>query len=265
MESEKLQYIETLLRKREEIFLGGSYNLIIHCILNTINLNELIDFYLPLSDSELKKSIESNIFKRVKIVQQPDKLYGRLFGLLKNTSYFPRQRIRKILVNLLPLLGNIYRKDFFNIFYNSKYYNDILSALSISGEIWDNTLSNLILTDYLKTKKEIYLITFLKYGTIEYSLPYLKNIWLIEPSNYLKIDIIRRISKKHFAKIDFIRQDEPEKYLLAMSLADDHFDDKTLIDCFNDIAEDLKPFGLLSLSQLNKWALIEKEIKKYVR
>ena len=61
MKDKKLEYIEILLKKREDVFLGGSYSLIIHSILNTFDLIELIDFYLPLTDTKLKRSIESNI------------------------------------------------------------------------------------------------------------------------------------------------------------------------------------------------------------
>lgn len=264
MKDKKLEYIEILLMKRDDAFLGGSYNLIIHSILNTFDLIELIDYYLPLADSKLKRSIESNIHKRVVLIQNPDNLYDILYKHLQETDYFHRQRIRKILMMLLPLLDRIYKRDFFNNFYNSKYSNDISSALTICSDIWDNDLNTMILNDYLKTGKEIYLKTFLKYGEIENILPHIVQIWKFEPSNYLKMDIIRRLSKYHIDKFEFIRQVEPEKYLLAISLSDKVFDDETLVDCLNDIKEDLKPFGILSLSRLKKWELIEEEIKKYV-
>ncbi|MCW0481092.1 hypothetical protein [Gaoshiqia sediminis] len=264
MTDKKIEYIENLLIKRDDAFLGGSYNLIIHSILNTIDLAELIDFYLLLPDSELKKSIESNIYKRVGLTVKADGLYDRLYKLLQNANYNQRQRIRKILMLLLPLLDNIYRRDFFNNFYNSMYSNDISSALTICSEIWDTDLNTQILNDYLKTKKEMYLKAFLVHGEIENLLPHLKQIWKFEPTNYVKIDIIRKLSKKHIDKLEFIRNVEPEKYLLAMSLSDKEFDNESLIDCLNDIPEDLKPFGILSLSRMNKWELIEEEIKKYV-
>ena len=264
MKDKKLEYIEILLKKREEVFLGGSYSLIIHSILNTFDLIELIDFYLPLTDTKLKRSIESNIHKRVLFIQNPDNLYDIFQTRLKETDYFQRQRIRKILMLLLPLLDNIYKRDFFNNFYNSKYLNDISSALTISSMIWDKDLNALILHDYLKTSREIYLKTFLQYGDIENLLPHLIQIWEFEPRNFLKMDIIRKLSRKHIDKLEFIRHTEPEKYLLAISFSDTKFDDETLIDCFNDITEDLKPFGILSLGRLKKWELIEEEIKKYV-
>lgn len=264
MTDKKIEYVEILLIKRNDVFLGGSYNLIIHSILNTIDINDLIDYYLPLPDSELKKSIESNIYKRVVLIVKADSLYDRLYKLLQNANYNQRQRIRKILMLLLPILDNVYRKDFFNNFYNSKYSNDVSSALKICSEIWDNDLNKLILNDYMKTNKEIYLKAFIEHGDIEIILLHLKEIWELKPRNYIKIDIIRKLSKKHIDKLEFIRHIEPEKYLLAISLSDKKFENESLVDCFNDIPEDLKPFGILSLSRLNKWELIEEELKKYV-
>jgi len=264
MKDNKIEYIETLLSKRDCLGLGGPYNLIIHSILNTFDLGELIDFYLLLPDSELKKSIESNIYKRIGLTLKADSLYNRLYNLLQNVNYNQRQRIRKILMLLLPLLDNIYRKDFFNTFNNSKYSNDVSSALKICSEIWDTDLNTLILNDYLKTKKEMYFKAFLNHGEIESLLPNLEKIWKFEPRNYLKTNIIRKLSKKYIDKFEFIRLVEPEKYLFAMSLSDKDFDNESLVDCLNDISEDLKPFGILSLSRLNKWELIEEEIKKYV-
>jgi hypothetical protein len=64
MDPKKLLYLKQLLKKREELLLGVPYNLLIHSILNTIDLEELIRFYLPMTNSDLKKSIESNIIKR---------------------------------------------------------------------------------------------------------------------------------------------------------------------------------------------------------
>jgi len=264
MDEIKIEYIETLLQKRSDILLGGPYNLIIHSILNSIDLLELIYFYLPLSDSELKKSIESNIYKRVSLIMNAESLYDRLYKNLQKTNYNQRQRIRKILMHLLPSLDNVYKRDFFNFFYYSEYSNDKSSALTICGDIWDDDLSILILNDYLKTKKEIYLTVFLEYGMIERLLPHLEKIWKQEPSDYLKKDIIRRLCKNHIDQFEFLRQIEPDKYLWAISLSDKEFNDEVLTDCLNDIQEELKPLGILSLSRMNKWNLIEKEIKKYV-
>lgn len=263
MDKIKIEYIETLLQKRSNL-LGSPYNLIIHSILNSIDLIELIYFYLPLSDSELKKSIESNIYKRVSSTVNAESLYDRLYKNLQKTNYNQRQRIRKILRDLLPSLDNLYRRDFFNFFYYSEYSNDKSSALKICGEIWDDDLSTLILNDYLKTKKEIYLTVFLDYGMIERLLPHLEKIWEQKPSDYLKKKIIKLLCIDHIDQFEFLRQIEPENYLWAISMSDKEFNDEILLDCLNDIREEFKPLGILSLSRMNKWNLIENEIKKYV-
>ncbi|MDA3844409.1 MAG: hypothetical protein PF588_08595, partial [Candidatus Kapabacteria bacterium] len=134
---------------------------------------------------------------------------------------------------------------------------------SISGDIWDNDMNSLILKDYLKTGVHIYLQTYIEYGKIESLLPYLEKIWELEPKDYLKVKIIKKLSKAHIDKLEFIRNVEPDKYLFAMCLSDNEYDNHTLLDCLNEIAEDTKPFGILNLSRLHRWDLIEEEIKKY--
>ena len=141
MKDKKLEYIEILLKKREDVFLGGSYSLIIHSILNTFDLIELIDFYLPLKDTKLKRSIESNIYKRVLFIQNPDNIYDILQLRLKETDYFQRQRIRKILMLLLPLLT--FRRRFFMI------HTDFQSAVSrLSASKFDTYLYHTIIYNH---------------------------------------------------------------------------------------------------------------------
>ena len=76
--------------------------------------------------------------------------------------------------------------------------------------------------------------------------------------------LIIGLSRDYIEAFYFLRQSEPDKYLLAMSFSNKEIDDKTVTDCYNDIAEDLKPYGLMCLGRLNKWTLLEKEIKKYI-
>lgn len=259
MIDKKIKYIEELLVTENE-----NVYLIIHSILYTIDFDELIDFYLFLPDSALKKSIESNLHKRIVLTPDAASMYDKLYSYLQKANYNQRQRVRKMLVLLLPLLGRIYMEDFFNNFYNSKYSNDVSSALTICKDIWSENLSTRILNDYLTTKKDMYLKAILEYGKIEDILQHINQIWLSEPSNYLKNCMVRKLAKNYIDKLDFIRETEPEKYLLAVSLSDKSFEDKFLADCLNDITDDLKHFGILSLSHMNKWELIEDEIKKYI-
>lgn len=263
--NKKSEYIETLLEKRNEIFLGGSYNLIIHSVLNTIDFYVLLDHYLSLhSESEIRKSIESNIYKRIEYANNNEEIFDEVLQRLDGAHYHQRQRVRKILILLIPHLPISYRKLFFDIFFNSKYIYDAISALSICKEIWNDSLNETILNDYLKNGNDIFLNTFIKNGDITYSLPYLERIWALEPSNYLKMKLIIGLSRDYIEAFYFLRHSEPDRYLLAISFSNKEVDNKTIIDCYNDIAEDLKPYGLMCLGRLNRWILLEKEIKKYI-
>lgn len=259
----KLEYIKVLSQKKEDI-LDGPFDLIIHSILNTIDIYILIDLYLSLKNSTMKASVESNIFKRFVTVENPKDIYDSLFLLIDNSDYHKRQRIRKILFELLPRLDEIYKVDFFNIFFYSKYSNDKKSALSMCSGIWNESFDSLILDKYFETEKEIYLKYFIFNGNIEYCLPFLEKIWETNPSNYFKIILIKRLSKKYCEVFEFLREIEPDKYLFAISLSDNVIDDEILSDCLDHVSNESKPYGILSLSKIGKWELIKDEIKKYV-
>jgi hypothetical protein len=259
----KLEYIKVLQEKKKDV-LGGPFDLLIHSILNTIDIRVLIDMNLSLANSAMKASIESNIFKRFETIENPTNIYDNLYVLLDHSAYHKRQRIRKMLFELLPSLGEIYKEDFFNTFFYSKYSNDKKAALSICSDIWNESFDSLILNKYFETREEIYLRTFLNNGRIEHCLPLLEQIWESNPSNYLKIILIRSLSQKYLNEFAFLRESEPDKYLLSISLSNDIIADDILIDCLNHIDEEIKPFGILSLSKINKWELIKDEIIKYV-
>ena len=259
----KLEYIKILLKKKEDI-LGGPFDLLIHSILNTIDISVLININLSLANSAKKASIESNIFKRFETVENPTDIYDNLYVLLEDSAYSKRQRIRKMQLELLPRLNEIYKVDFFNTFFYSQYSNDRKAALSICSDIWNESFNSLILNKYFETNDEIYLRIFLNNGSIEHCLPLLEQIWETNPSNYLKIILVRSLSQEYFKEFAFLRDLEPDKYLLSISLSKDIVDDDILIDCLNHINEETKPFGILSLSKIDKWELIKDEIKKYV-
>lgn len=260
----KIEYIEILLNKREPVYFNSHHNLYIHSILNTIGINELLEFYLPLSDSDLKRSIESNLYRKIEYHNQPEKLFKELISIAIEANYKTRQRIRKLLLKLLERLENDHKYSFFKIFYHSQYINDIYAALSISKDIWNSTFDNLVLNDYLQNKDEYFLEIFLSNGNIETSLPYLEQIWSNQPSNFLKQQILKNICNKHINSIEFLRNVEPEKYLFALSISNNKIDEATLADCYNNTPEDLKPFALLSIGRMNKWKFIERELKVYI-
>ena len=96
------------------------------------------------------------------------------------------------------------------------------------------------------------------------SLPYIQEIWALSPSNYLKSDLIVKLSRNHIDAFSFLRVIDHEKFLMAISYSGKEFDDSTILECYSSIEDDHKPFGLMSIGRLNKWDLIEVEFKKYV-
>jgi hypothetical protein len=259
----KLDYIKRIVQKDEDGIIGRPSDLYIHSILSTINIKELINAYLTLPDTKIKKSIESNIEKRIEN-ETSDILYSSLYNLVSTSNYSKRQRIRKLLFAMLRKLDKIYTEDFFNIFYYSPYRNDISAALQISNVIWDVNINRKVLDDYLSTKNQLYLETYIKNGDHKTLVTYIEEIWEFQIDYYLKLNIIRKLCPVYISKLEFLKSKEPDKYLFALTLSNIQVGDKILLDCFNQLNEKQKPYGILCLGKLKKWNLIEKEIITYI-
>jgi hypothetical protein len=262
----RIEYIEKLIEKRNEIFLGGNYNLLIHSVLNTIELCELIDFYLSLkSDTDIRKSIESNIYKRIANLNDCKTIFDQLLQQLDDSGYYERQRIRKILLLTLPTLSRTEKILFFNNFYYSRFIYDVESALSICDQIWDDSFNDFLIEGYLRSGNETYLKEFLKSGIVARSLPNIQKIWALSPSSYLKTQLIVKLSKDFIDDLSFLEETDPEKYLMAISYSDIDINDKTILKCLSRLDDEQKPFGLMSIGRMKKWELLKKEIKNYSR
>lgn len=265
MDDIKLQYIEKLIEKRDKIFLGGSFNLIIHSVLNTVDIYDIINYYLSMkNDNSVFYSIDSNIYKRLEHNIQNNEIFEFLVQKLEKAKYHKRQRIRKLLIFITNTLEISYRYRCFDLFYNSKYIYDKKSALLISKKIWDNSFNEMVIKDYLKLKEEFILKTYLENGDILFLLPYLEIIWKTNPRNYLKIKMIQLLCPDNFDAFKFLEKIELEKYLMAISYSNQDFSDVEIVDFYNKIDNDLKPFGLMSIGRMGKWEILEKEIEQYV-
>lgn len=266
MDYQRIQYIDELIKKRNEIFLGGVYNLLIHSVLNTFDLYELIDYYLSLkSDTDTRKSIESNIFKRVDKQIDCKTIFDQLLQRLDDSDYHERQRIRKIMLISLPSLSLSEKLLYFNNFYNSSYIYDFESALSICDQIWDDSFNDLLIEGYLKSGNDSFLKAFLKSGKVISSLPNIQRIWSLSPSNYIKTQLIIGLSKSNIDDLSFLKDIDPEKYLMAISYSDMVINDDTILQCLGRLDADQKPYGLMSIGRMKKWDLLKKEIKNYSR
>ncbi|MPM68248.1 hypothetical protein SDC9_115179 [bioreactor metagenome] len=228
-----------------------------------MDLYELIDYYLSLnSDSDIKKSIESNIYKRVAIPYECKSVFDYLIQRLDESEYKERQRIRKILLITIPHLNKPDKILFFNTFFRSRFAYDVESALSICDQIWEDSFNNIILEGYLRSGNERFMTTFLKFGNVEFAIPYLQQIWSLTPSNYIKTRLIILLCKLDFDSFAFLKDVDPEKYLMFISYSDKTIDDKDIMQYLNKLDVDHRPFGLMSLGRMKRWDILKKEIKK---
>lgn len=151
MDKIKNQYIERLIEEREKVFLGGSYNLIIHSVLNTEDIYNLIEYILiSESDSDIYRAVESNVVKRLESRIDNEDLFEFFIQQMNGAKYHKKQRIRKLLVVITKKMEISYKYRCFDILYKSKYLYDKKTALSNSKDIWDDSFNEMVLFDYLK-------------------------------------------------------------------------------------------------------------------
>ncbi|MGY6560729.1 MAG: hypothetical protein ACXITV_01345 [Luteibaculaceae bacterium] len=240
------------------------FNCLIHSCLNTIELDSLLDNYLNSKISFQKSFIESNIKKRLKnqTTKSSEELYERIIQGLQNSDYHKRQRTRNLLRILLPFLKSEYSIDFFNTFINSKYKYDIAAAIEVLNKDWDIQFDQTMYKYYLATRRENILKKYLDNASDCHILNNLREFWNHEISDYLKTRLIRRYALSNFEVFEFIRESEPEKYLLAMTLSDKLFSKEDLWLVYYDIPEYIKPLGILALSKVFPFSEIEGELRR---
>ncbi|OXB03344.1 hypothetical protein B0A81_18610 [Flavobacterium plurextorum] len=191
------------------------------------------------------------------------KVYSKLYIELKESDYSKRQRIRILLYALLPNLKKIYYEDFFKTFYHSKYQNDIKYALKIYDAVAKPTLDSLLLKDYQQNGNESYLEALAEFGNENLLALNINEIWLQNPSGYLKNKLIKRLMQNHMKQLEFIEQASPEHFLFILCSSKEA-SDEAIIKCFNEIADEAKHFAIYNLSRTRRWKLVETEIKKYI-
>lgn len=262
----KYNYIERIVEQKFNTYEIEEYeqSFLIHAILNTIEIKELITLFFNEKNSIIALKIESNIFKKFQTIKEKEEVYDFLYDKLKDSNYSIRQKVRKLLYELIEYLNISYIEDFFNTFYYSNYRNDKIAALKISNKIWRNEFSEIFIKEFLKTGEEQYLLKVLEFGDFSYFLDNLKSFWQLLFSNHLKNKIIKKFGNHNFNKFEFLKEKEADKYLLLLSCSNKKIKDSELREIFNLLPDESKVYGLLLLSNMNKWNLIEKEMKKII-
>lgn len=214
MKKKHLILLKKLIKKKKERFdFDSPYDILIHSVLNNIELKLLIKYYISMEESEIKNSINSNINKRLVLTKNPKNIYSKLYNELESANYVSRQRIRNILFTLLPQLPNLYYEDYFNTFYYSKYSNDKKSAISIYEKVSNPKHHEIILKDYFEYNNEIYLRALINDKAVKILSLNIEEIWLAEPRSYLKRMLIFLLHQNHLSVLNFLKIKDTSHYL----------------------------------------------------
>jgi hypothetical protein len=263
----RLEIIQKLINKKSK---GeyGPYNYLIHAILYTIDINQLVNLFINTDDLLLKESLDYHLTKRFKdksvdLKHTFNKLLNRIKGKLPFKKY---QRIRILLNKIVTYLPKSYIRKFFIYFSSSKYSSDISVALNVSSYVWDNSFNSIFLEAYIEKGEEKYLNAVLQNGKSESIANFISEIWKIDYlENYVKNQIIRKLVPDHFEKLGFLKESEPDKYLYALSMASKNPSDQEVELLFSKLKEDQQVFGIWCIGKLGKWDLLEKKIQKYIK
>lgn len=250
-------------KKEDDISLEQPYDILIHCVLNTIELRDLVSTYITETINETRASIYSNIEKRVKYYNESEKLYDDLkLQIEGEVNYIKSQRIRKILKLLLQTLDDSYKKDFFTTFFHSRYSNDRKSALDYASYSKEN-INSPLLNEYLRSGNSKYLRPLLKKKEVEFLAENVQTIWDDELPFYYKKQIIELIVEKHTDKLNFLKKDEYDLYLMAL-LISNKITPEQVIKHLKKIKMSRRHFAIFNISKSVKFEIIESEIQQYI-
>lgn len=253
-----------LKSKKEDIFqINHPFDILIHSVLNTINLNELIQIYINDSLIEVKISIYSNIEKRLITFTGSEKIYEDLKFILENgVEYYKSQRIRKVLEILLNKLDDDYKYDFFNTFFYSKYSNDKKSAINYI-KYSKKEITKELLNEYINSGNAKFLKPLLDKKYINFLAENVEKIWYSELSFFYKKQIIELLSKTKFKHLKFIENEEIDLFILA-SLLSKKIKPKDAVTLLSKVPEEKRHFSIFNISKELDFKDIESEIKKYI-
>jgi hypothetical protein len=264
MTNKQKKMLLDLKSKKEEIFqIDHPFDILIHSVLNTIKLNELIQIYIDDSLIEVKSSIYSNIDKRLNTIDDTEKIYEDLKFILENgVEYYKSQRIRKVLEILLTRLDDDYKYDYFNTFFYSKYSNDKKSAINYI-KYSKKDVAKELLKEYLSSGNTLFLLPLLDKKNLNFLAENVTEIWHTEPSFFYKKQLIELLSKTKFKCLEFIENEEIDLYILAC-LISKKIKPKQAVKLLSKVPEKKRHFSILNLSKELDYKHLESEIKKYV-
>lgn len=263
---EKIATVEKLLKKGSMTEVGESVFLI-HAVLFTIDLDDVINLFLNTRNFSLKVSLDYHLTRRLKDESLNLKLvFTRLLKKAQKVDYNTHQRIRILLSKFVTSLPLKYRKRYFDYFSSTGYANDLSAALKISDTVWNTEFDKIFIQQFLDTGNEKFLDAVLKNGKADSFISYIYKIWEDEfLDNRQKSKILRKIAPANLECLEFLKEVEPDKYLYAVSMSNNQISDNDAEMLFNKLDKEQISFGLWCLGKLGKWAILKKYLYKYIR
>lgn len=262
MTNKQKELLLSLLEKREETSnLDHPYNILIHSVLNTINYEDLVNEFI--NDNEVRNSIFSNLEKRIHSCKNPESIYENLKERVENKNEYQKsQRIRKVLELLLTVLEDDYKIDFFNTFFYSNFSNDKKCAIKYINFIKQD-IHETLLDEYYSSGNTKFLIPLLKAEYSEILADNIQELWTTELTFYFKKRLIELTAEKYFSKLEFLKEEEYDLYLLSKIISK-KISPKKAIKELDKIPPAKRHFSLFNISKEVDFNIIEKEIKKYI-
>lgn len=263
MIKQKKLLLDLKFKKEETFQMDHPFDILIHSVLNTINLNELIQIYINDSLIEVKTSIYSNIEKRLITFTDSEKIYEHLKFIFENgVDYYKSQRIRKVLEILCDKLDDDYKHDFFNTFFYSKYSNDKKSAINYI-KYSKKEITKELLNEYLNSGNTRFLQPLLDLKYINFLAENVEEIWYSEPSFFYKKQIIELLSETKFNDLKFIKNKEIDLFIMA-SLISKKIKPTDAVKLLSKVPQAKRHFSIFNISKELEFKDIEREIKKYI-
>lgn len=236
--------------------------LLTHAVLNTIELSELVYYYIH--EEPAYTALSRNILKRLSEYKGKTAIYDAIFEQLKTSSYVNRLRFRKLMDAVIESLDETRQQEYFTFFYNSSYRLELRAAIKMTGMIWSKDLGNRFLENYYQTGNPDLLVVLIANLEKDQFKQLATRIWKAGLSNYLKTKLINRVKGWPLLDLEFVRQADPGNFIVLVRHSSETVDDMVLLDCYNRIPKAYHPFALWNLGRMGKWELIKKPIEEFI-
>lgn len=259
---EKLKLIAKIQEVDQDGYLGKPTGLLVHGILNTIDIFNLIRLYIGTGFQN--NLIRSNIFKRLPEEDEIKEIYDYIFDLLKQSNYRDRIRLRPILEILISELSETSQLEYFTYFYNSKYVYEFNAALRITNLIWNDFIQDILIERFKETQNLKILSLLLDRLQGEPMFEIIRSTWSLDTPNWLKAKFVRKFKGAALEHILFLKDIDPNNFLVLLRHSGNNFSNEMLIDIYEKVSDKYKPFAIWNLGKLGKWEIIKNYMEDYL-